>query len=75
MCPGVSLPEHWHWLAQGRGGFVLGEGGQQEGQDPGGAGCCGLRVLVLGEEYKASGGHIRAREGDTGRLCLEVGVI
>lgn len=62
-------------VGTGEGWVCSGEGGQQEGQDPGGAGCCGLRVLVLREEYKASGGHIRAREGETGRLCLKVGVI
>lgn len=51
VCLGVSLPVQWHRLAQGRDGFVQGEGGQQEEQAP--EGC---RVLwaqtVLGEEYR-----------------------
>lgn len=59
---------------------MQGEGGQQEEQDP--EGC---KVLwSVGSDFLcwerntgdgASAGHIRAREGETGRLCLKAGVI
>lgn len=74
QCTGTG----WHREGMGRAVLVQGEGGQQAQRGSRGTqGAvdwdCLCRERNTGDV--ASGGHIRAREGETRRLCLKVGAI
>lgn len=76
VCPGVPLPEHWHgWHRAGVGLFWEREGSRSRVLRD--AGAVGSECLCWDRSTGdgASGGHIRAREGKTGGLYLNVGVI